>query len=151
MRATEELRNDHEALREQLAQLEEWLPLLNTAPLTLLNLIRTLIRRLHTHTEQEEWLLVALQERVRGKAHVATGSFPDEHQDQQRTLRHLLELFAKGHDAPADQVDAYATHLIDSLREHMAKEEAELFPLADRVLGVAGKEARHERRVAAHR
>jgi len=150
MRATDELRHDHATLRGKLAQLEEWLPFLKAAPFTLLNVTRTLTRRLHTHTEREEQLLLALRERLRGKESSIADSFPAEHQDQRQTLRLLLELLANGHDAPADQVEADATHLIESLREHMANEEAVLFPLADRVFGVV-EEVCHERSVAAHR
>lgn len=141
MRATDELRNDHETLRETLAQLEERLPILQAAPHTLLNLTRTIARRLHAHTDKEEQLVAAFHARRHGKPHVATSLLSDEHEDQQQTLARLLELLTEGNGCPVDEVETYATHLIDALREHMVKEEAGLFPLADRALGSAQRES----------
>ena len=139
MRATEELRKDHEVLRAELAQLEHWLPYTHAAPLLLVNLIRTISRRLRLHTEREHAVIEDLYTARGGR----TGLLPDhllhDHEDQEQTLAILEALLTKGRACKVDRVMTYASHLIDSLREHMADKEAALFPVIDRVLADQGE------------
>ena len=136
MSVREELSRDHQILRAKLDLLEQWLPHTHAAPFTLLHLIRTIARRLQQHTEREHAAIESRSSARHGQASPLTGYLFHDHRDQDETLTILEELLAKGRACEVDHVITYATHLIDSLRDHMANEEAALFPLADRVFGV---------------
>jgi len=128
MSVIEELLNDHDILRAKLDLLEQGLPHTHAAPFTLLNLIRTIARRLQQHTEREHAALESLSSARHGQASPPADHLLHDHRDQDETLTILEELLAKGHACEADHVITYATHLIDSLREHMADEEERFFP-----------------------
>ena len=134
MRATEELRNDHEALRIQLARLEEWLPLAQVAPLTLQIVTGSIARRLREHTEREERLLSRLRESAPERADAPCARLLAEHAQQRGTTAVLMELLRRCRSAPIDQLVACASNAITGLREQMAYEELRLFPALDQCL-----------------
>ena len=143
MGVTEELRHDHQVLRAELAPLAEWLPPTHAGPVTLLSLIRTIARRLQQHTEQEHAALERLSYAKRGRASPPTDHLLHDHRDQDETLTILDELLAKGRAYEADHIITYATHLIDSLREHMADEEERLFPFFEQAEGLSTDQPVH--------
>jgi len=131
MSVREDLSHDHHILRAKLALLEGWLPHAHAAPFTLRNLIRTIARRLQEHTEREHAAIERLSSARHGQASLPITHLLHEHRDQDETLSILEALLAKGRACEVDRVATYATHLIDSLREHMAGEEQRLFPLLE--------------------
>jgi len=137
MSVREELLNDHDILRAKLAQLEQWLPHTHAAPFSLLSLIRTIARRLQQHTEREHAAIESLSYARDGRASPPTDHLLHDHRDQDETLTILEELLAKGRACQADHVITYATHLIDSLREHMADEEERFFPFFEQAEGLS--------------
>ena len=146
MRPTAELRNDHLVLRAKLELLEGLLPLATTTQFPIRELVYSISRRLRCHTEKEELLLAALRDMCHpGRTAGAVNRLPDEHRDQRQTLDILEGLLAKGPACPTDPVMAYGSHLIDGLREHMAAEEEQLFPMVDRMVNTI-----HEEEVTHH-
>ncbi len=131
MDLTQELLHDHQVLRAKLDLLEQGLPHPHATPGTLLNLIRTIARRLQQHTEREHAAIEILSSARHGQASPLTGYLLHDHRDQDQTLTILEELLAKGRACEVDRVAAYAMHLIDSLREHMADEEERFFPFLE--------------------
>ncbi len=150
METTAQLRQDHEILRAKLALLEGLLPLAAQMQYPIRELIFSIARRLRCHTEKETVLLRVLRVACHGDPAEATRYLPEEHQDQQQTLAFLNQLLAMGSQCPAEPVATYGAHLIDGLREHMAREDAVLFPAADRAIGEAeGQEVVMEMRAIA--
>jgi hemerythrin-like domain-containing protein len=143
MSVREELLHDHQVLRAKLDLLEQWLPHAHAAPFTLLNLVRTIARRLHQHTERERAVMERLSSARHGQASPPTDRLLHDHRDQDETLTILEELLAKGRACEADHVITYATHLIDSLREHMADEEERFFPLLEQAEDLSTDQSVH--------
>ena len=138
MGVIEELLHDHQVLQAELDLLEQWLPHAHTAPFTLLNLVRTIARRLQQRIEREHAALESLSSARHGHASPPTDHLPHDHRDQDETLTILEDLLATGRACEADHVITYATHLIDSLREHMADEEGRLFPFLKQAEDLSG-------------
>ena len=133
MSTREDLSHDHQILRAKLDLLEQWLPHTHATPCTLLNLIRAIARRLQQHTEREHAAIELLSSAGHGQASPPISHLLHDHRDQDETLTILEEFLAKGRACEVDQILAYGAHLIDSLREHMADEEASLFPIVDKI------------------
>ena len=62
-----------------------------------------------------------------------------EHHDEPQMLRLINHLFIEERDRAMEQATADLQMLIPRLRNHMAKEEAELFPAIERVLADQGE------------
>jgi len=135
MKPTAVLRNDHEVLRSKLTLLEGLLPLERTAHFPLREVTYSITRRLRCHLEKEEHLFALLRSRRVPQSLALTSALLDEHQDQRLTTTLLLDLLLNGAASPIDPIALCASHLIDGLREHMAREEAEVFPLIDQAMG----------------
>ncbi len=134
MQPTAELRKDHDILRAKLLLLEGLLPLTPTTQFPIREFVYSIARRLRCHTEKEDVLLGALHAARHGRPTDATRYLPEEHQDQQQTLTVLNRLLAQGLQCPGEQVTTYGAHLIDELRDHMAREESTLFPLVNQLI-----------------
>ncbi len=145
MRATEELRSGHDALRLQLARLEEWLPFASAAPLTLQNLTRSIARLLRDHTEREELLLSQLQHHLGEQPHAHELQLLTDHEHQCKTVTALMALLSRCRTAPVDQLVICATHVISGLREQMAHEESQVFPAVDQFFETHAEEWRRMR------
>ena len=143
MSTTEDLSQDHQILRAKLDLLEQWLPYAHAAPFTLLNSIRTIARRLQQHTEREHAAIESLSSARHGQASPPISRLLHDHRDQDETLTILEELLAKGRACEADHVITYATHLIDSLREHMADEEERFFPFLEQAEDLSTDQSVH--------
>lgn len=134
MRATDDLRNDHEFLRTKLIQLEEWLPIAHAAPWTVRRLIGAISRRLRAHTEHEESLFATLQETLQGPEAASVHRLLTEHEIQRQNLTSLCQLLTAYPQCPIDGATTDIARLIEGLRELMTREENDLFSLIDRFL-----------------
>ena len=137
MRATEELRNDHGTLRAKLALLYRLLLRASIAQPSLRQAVSSLARCLRRHAEKETLLFGLLQERLHGDTRDAALRLLDDHERAAEMLTTILGLLGRGDACAMEQVTAHASRLIDDLQEHMAKEEAMVFPAIDRSLGAA--------------
>ncbi len=143
MSVREDLLHDHHILRAKLDLLEQWLPHTHAAPFALLKLIRTIARRLQQHTEREHAAIESLSSARHGQASPPTDHLLHDHRDQNETLTILEDLLAKGRACEADHGITYATHLIDSLREHMADEEERFFPFLEQAEDLSTDQSVH--------
>jgi iron-sulfur cluster repair protein YtfE (RIC family) len=135
MRATEELRSDHVALRAKLARMERLLRFTHGPQAPLREAAASLACRLSCHENKEEFLLALLQERLHDPAKVATHQLLEDHQGFSSDVTAILELLRNSEDAATEQLKVRLSRLISTLREHMALEEATVFPEIDRSLG----------------
>jgi len=134
MKPTEALWEEHEAMRTKLALLEGLLPLAGGAQFPMREIVYSIARRLRCHTEKEEALVTELQgmwERSPQEAFV--WPLLDEHQDHRVTATLLLKLLADPNRS-LGWFDMCASHLIESMRAHMRREELTMFSLVDRTL-----------------
>ncbi len=144
MEPTAELLYDHEVLRGKLALLEEHLPALPIAGFIMWRLTDSLAACLRSHTAREEHLLASLiPHRVSLPAEFVQRLL-DEHENQRTRLAILHALLTEGRPDSEAQIRMQAGELIQELREHMVKEEIQLFPLMDQ-----GRYEREEYVVAA--
>lgn len=130
MQPSDELRYDHDVLRGKLYQLEEHLPCLSIARLTLSSVTDSLSAWLLAHAAREERLLAsrALHE------HPLTemlARLQADHDHQLARLALLHRLLARSGPVAYEQVIIEASMLMQDLREHMTQEERECFPLID--------------------
>ena len=131
MNAIERLKRDHAILRAKLNVLEG---ALNMGPETwfvLRDVCYTLSRQLQDHIKREEELVKACRDALTDEAltHVTV-----EHKDEPQLLRTINHLFVdqQGHSLAA--IKPALMKLIQGLRAHMTEEEADLFPVLERVL-----------------
>jgi hemerythrin-like domain-containing protein len=126
--ATADLRHDHDVILRALALLEQLAervaagrPVPDGALAELVPLVQTFADRCH-HGKEEDHLFPAM----RGKgAGGALAVFEDEHERGRQDLRTLAG------DAPAGERVAAARRYVGLLRDHIERENAVLFPLAD--------------------
>ena len=133
MRPTDDLRQDHEGLRAQLALLEGFLSL-QADPLPLQKLTSAIRQQVQSHTEREAIVFRALHHALRGEPCPNIGWFEEEHHEYDRELDTLLELLRQEELVPMDEVTTHAAHLLVDLKDHMAREETALFPLIEQRL-----------------
>ena len=135
MRTTESLRNDHDTLRAKLSVLQQFLPLAASPQSPLAQLTSSLAHCLRRHTEKEELLFGLFCERLPEEARKTAAHVYLDHQVQGRSLLEALDLLAakRGKESTA-LLTHHLSHLMDQLREHMAREEIELFPVVDHAL-----------------
>ena len=131
MRPSDALWDDHEVLRARLALLEEWVPLVRITPCMLWLLVDLLAKDLRRHTAKEERLTAALASGIDAQSVSRIQHLQDDHDNQRTQLAILHELLEHCGEGSAEAVFVQATHLINDLREHMAKEEQGLFWLID--------------------
>ena len=137
MDPAEDLRYEHEVLRGKLAMVEEFLPSFCDAPFLVAQLTDALAACWHAHTEREERLLDALMRHRYEPPPVSLQRLHDEHENQRMRLAVLHTLITAGGAASGDQVATQAGYLIKELREHMAREEEEMFPVIGRPVAAA--------------
>jgi len=129
---TDVLREDHRCLRRILSKLEALL-INGCVPKEALKLVLSHLElELETHIRREAYLSPFLMSVTRGELpgyHEAR-----EHEDIRTSLQLLKDLVEKDYFLSLGAIEAYAFHLIDTLKEHMMDEETHLFPLAERVM-----------------
>ena len=135
MRFSDELRYDHEVLRAKLCTLEAYLPSCRVCACTLSRLTDSLATCLRSHTEREERLLATLTGRQRPPLGEPLQHLHDAHENQRTRLAILHELLTTPEPASEEQIATHASHLVKDLREHMAVEERQFFPIIDRAGG----------------
>ena len=126
MDVTQELRQDHTALRQQLDLLEEALTAVHRP-----ELIRggccVLAKMLEAHVGREKRMIARYVRRIHPLRQRSNG-----YETERVVLEDLNKLFAEGVKLPVSAVAIELFRLIDDLREHMALEERELFPMIER-------------------
>lgn len=133
MRTSDELRYDHEVLRGKLYQLEEHLPCLSIARLTLTSIVDSLSAWLLAHAEREERMFAR---RAHERPVVEVLQRLQEHHDRQLVrLAILHELLRRSAPHAYESVLTAAIGLIQEFRDQMTREEDECFPLIDQAPG----------------
>ena len=136
MNAVERLRRDHVILRAKLSVLEGALTMGPETWFVLREVCYTLSRQLANHIKREEALVRACRDAL---AEQALAHMVVEHKDEPEFLRTINRLFVDQQGHSLDALRPLLMKLIQGLRTHMAEEEAELFPVLERVL--AAREA----------
>lgn len=139
MRPSKRLSMDHKVLRGKLTLLEGLLPLAGGAWFPMRDVTYSIACQLRNHLDREERLLAILYQATPGAPSLPICHLLEEHRDQLVTVKLLLGLLTEGPPHRMDQVVMCASHLIDGLRGHMAREEATMFLLVDR-MGDDGQE-----------
>ena len=136
MNVVDRLRRDHTILRAKLSVLEGALTMGPETWFVLREVCHTLSRQLQDHIKREEELVTACKEALTDDAlpHLTV-----EHKDEPALLRTINRLFIEEQGHSLASIKPALKRLIIGLRGHMDEEEAELFPLLERVL--AGREA----------
>lgn len=129
MHPSDELRDDHDVLRGKLYQLEEHLPCLSIARLTLVSIVDSLSAWLLAHAQREERVF-AVRATERQIADLLA-KLEAAHDRQLVRLAILHELFAHRGPIAYDRILTAATALIQDFREQMVQEEQECFPVID--------------------
>ena len=131
MKASDELRYDHEVLRAKLLSLELSLPASQARACTLSRLTDSLASCLRSHVEREEHLLAARALRYGEPPAECLQHLHDEHENQRTRLAILHDLLTHPEPAAEDQIVTQASYLVKDLREHMVVEERRVFPVID--------------------
>ena len=138
MKASDELRYDHEVLRAKLQSLELFCPSSHQCACVLSRLTDSLTSCLRSHAEREERLLAARMSRDGEPPPECLQQLHAEHEHQRSRFAMLRELF-QSERTSEDQLVTQASCVVRDLREHLAAEERQWFPLLDG--GRAGKAA----------
>ena len=131
MKPGDGLRYDHEVLRAKLSSLEMYLPSCHECRCTLSRLTDSLASCLRSHTEREERLLAALAFQHSEPPGGSLQHLYDEHENHRTRLAILHELLTHPESAAEEQIVTQASYLVKDLREHMAVEERQFFPVID--------------------
>ena len=131
MNAIERLRRDHAILRAKLDVLESALGMGSESWFVLREVCFTLARQLRDHIKREEALVAAAR---RGLNPKVLAEVVVEHRDEPRHLRTINRLFVSQPTQSLDRIKPALMDVIHGLRRHMAEEEAELFPILERIL-----------------
>ena len=131
MRAVERLRRDHAILRSKLDVLEAALRMGPETWFVLREVCFTLSRQLRDHIKREEDLVAACRKAITPPV---LAEVVVEHRDEPAHLRTINRLFLSESGHALDRIRPALQEVIHGLRHHMASEEAELFPMLERVL-----------------
>ena len=159
MRAIERLRRDHQILRSKLDVLEAAIQMGPETWFVLREVCFTLSRQLRDHIKREEELVASCRRamipppaaRPKGPGSLrepaaiggaASGGMNPkvlaevvvEHHDEPAHLRTINRLFLSERGHTLERIRPALQEVIDGLRRHMAEEEADLFPILERVL-----------------
>ncbi len=131
MDAVERLKRDHVVLRTKLDVLESALARRPEAWFVLREVCFTLSKQIADHLRREEALIAACRKQLPPEAlsHVAL-----EHQDEPEHLRRINHLFVTTEGQSLDRIRPELERLITGMREHLADEEATLFPALEHLL-----------------
>ena len=135
MKTSDEFRYDHDVLRAKLCLLELYLPSYRDCACTVSRLTDSLASCLRSHTEREERILAVLAFECGAPSKEFLEHLHDAHENQRMRLAILHELLTAPEPASEEQIAMHASYLVKDLREHMAVEERQLFPIIDRAGG----------------
>ncbi|MBI2898443.1 MAG: hemerythrin domain-containing protein [Deltaproteobacteria bacterium] len=127
MKATDLLRADHESIRRLLAQIERPGP----GPAETAELRSTIRRELEIHAQIEERLFYPVVERLGSDAAKLVAEALGEHGAIRLLCDRLETMALDGHSFRRE-----LAHLRDKVEWHVAREEHELFDLAEDRIGV---------------
>ncbi len=132
MNAINRLKRDDQIIRSELDVLETALGMGPDAWYVLREVCFTLARQLRDHMRREEELIAAYH-RTQGVEPGLSG-LSTEHHDEPEHLRTINRLFVSEPHHTLVRIAPALRGVISGLRHHMAKEEAELFPVLEQVL-----------------
>jgi hypothetical protein len=135
METVDRLKRDHGVLRSKLDLLEFGLGQGPQAWFMLREACFTLSKQIADHLRREEELIAACRKQLPPEvlAHVAL-----EHEDEPEHLRTINRLFVTTEGHSLERIQPALKRLIHGMREHLADEEADLFPALERI--TAGRE-----------
>ncbi len=131
MTAVDRLRRDHKILRVKLDVLESALGMGSETWYVLREVCFTLARQLRDHIKREEDLVAACRKAMNPKV---LAKVVVEHHDEPAHLKTINRLFVSETGHSLERIKPALGDVIEGLRRHMAEEEAELFPILDRVI-----------------
>ena len=131
MKGVDRLRRDHTILRAKLDVVEATVNMSPETWYVLREVCLTLSRQLRDHIKREEALVVACRTMMNPKV---LAEIVVEHREEPLHLRAINRLFVSERGQPFSQIKPALLSVVDGLRRHMAEEEAELFPVLERVL-----------------
>ena len=132
MDTMERLRRDHRILRSKLDVLEAALRMGPETWFVLREVCFTLAHQLRDHMKREEAAIAACRGAIDPQVATALAA---EHQDDPKRLQRISHAFLSQPDHALDRIRPALTEVIVKLRRHLAKEEAEMFPILERGLG----------------
>jgi hypothetical protein len=132
MNASAALRHEHDLLREQFTLLEGELLRLIVTPTAARRLTASLVPLLHAHVIREEALLARACSSGAVPADLAE-HLPRDHKHYEARLAMLDDLLSVAVPGMEEQAVVQAEYLIRDLRQHLAHDEADLFPRFDRL------------------
>ena len=140
---TEQLRNEHEAIRVMLRvvdsmchQLDRGTPVDVGDLDRVIEFFKVFSDRCH-HAKEEEYLFVALEQAGVPREHGPIGVMLHDHEEGRRCIRGMAEGIAKyraGEEGAEAAIVANGRAYVQLLSQHIEKENQVLFPLAERVL-----------------
>ena len=137
MNRAAELQYEHDVLRGQLASVDIWASALPDSRHILATVVRALTSRFQHHAEREEATLLDLQRLQLGHLPALADDWPARHAEYRHRLASLQTLLSVQHELADRVAGAQARDLTRELRDQLAEEEAQLFPLFDRYLPAA--------------
>ena len=129
MATTAMLKKDHEVLRRKLEFIETALQVAPQSVFVLRDMCYSLTKMLEAHIRREEAALAPYTNRIREILRYRAGH---DHADQQQVLGDVNTMLLAGIKMPTSTVVNRLSHLIEELREHMAEEEREVFPVVEK-------------------
>ncbi|HEY3280652.1 MAG TPA: hemerythrin domain-containing protein [Armatimonadota bacterium] len=132
------LRDDHIRIEESLKRLEALLRTVEEAEPQISSLLKELRGEIDGHTYREDCLFPMLASRVgiTGGPVQAVEHDHDQVEENLSAAEAAARTLARGR-AAEDGVVAVGHTFVDELRAHFAREEAHLFPLADKLLNMS--------------
>lgn len=129
MTVTAMLKKDHEVLRRKLEFLETAMQVAPQSVFVLRDMCHSLTKMLDAHIRREEQAVAPHTNRIQALLKYRAGK---DHTDQRQVLRDINTMLLAGIKMPTSTVVYRLAHFIEELREHMADEEAHLFPAVDK-------------------
>lgn len=131
MNTVERLRRDHKILRAKLDLLESALRIGAQTWFVLREVCFTLSRQLRDHIRREEELVAACRSAMNPKV---LAEVVVVHREEPQLLQTVNRLFVTEAGQSWERLRPLLTGVIEGLRRHMDEEEAELFPILERML-----------------
>ena len=134
MTPLERLRKDHAVLRAKLALLDNALVVGPEAAFAIREMVYMIGRRLAEHEQRENVeLYPVVEETLADPQDQFAKSLAMQHEELELLLRALHRLTLRGLRMPFTKVMAVGRQFIDTLRDHMDREERLLFPVVERL------------------
>lgn len=126
MGATAELKQNHKTLQDRLSVVAAGLRTVPPTPKMVRGMCQTLAQVLEQHIAREEQLLAPYAHRLQPVWREQQGY---DHADWHAVLQDLTVLRDLDETTPMPLAASYMSQLVEELREHLAEEEREIFPV----------------------